>query len=122
MSVKRNVTVPPGSSYMAGMLGGSFAEPARAPARGELSLFRREILRRPHDRRRRRGAAEEVRLHLRDTPATELEVAVALALVAPRHGLAVEPRDDVVGGDARGVLREHACLRHREGYAVAHRV
>src|SRR6478672_11018685 len=112
MSVKRNVTVPAGSSCMAGLLGGSFAEPARAPGRGELGLVGRESLRRPHDRRCRRRAAEKVRLHLRDAPAAELEVAVALALVAPPELLAVEPRDDAVGGDAGRVLCEDSGLGH----------
>src|SRR4029078_645613 len=67
----------------------------------------------------RRRAAEEVRHHLRDAPAAELDVAVALALVASPEGVAVEPGDDVVGDDAGGVLREHAGLRHRDAHYIA---
>ena len=72
--------------------------------------------------RDRGRAAEEVGLDLRDAPAAELDVAVALALVAPPERLAVEPRHDVVGDDVGGVLREHARLRHRDADDVAHRV
>ena len=119
MSVKSSVTVPCGSARTGRMMTtrGAAAEPARAPGRAELGLLGRELLGRADDGRRRRRAAEEVGLDLRDAPAAELDEAVALALVAPPERLAAEPRDDVVGDDAGRVLREHAGLRHRDAHA-----
>src|SRR5947208_9332151 len=96
------------------------SEPTRTAGRGERLLVRGEGLGRADDLRRRGRAAEEVGLHLRDAAAAELDVAVALALVAPRELLPVEARRDAVGDDAGSVLREHARLRHWEAHDVAH--
>src|SRR5690242_408184 len=94
-------------------------EPPLAASRAELLLLRRELLGGLEHPRRRRRTAEEVGLYLSDHPASELDVAIARALVGRRRLTSGETRGDVVGHDARRGLGEHARLRHRQAGHVA---
>ena len=57
-----------------------------------------------------------------DLVVAELDVARAGAVVAGRLRLAADPRDQLVGHDARRALGEHAGLRRADARHVAHRV
>ena len=100
------------------MLGGSFAEPAGAPGRGErlLSAARSSDgpTISPSARARRGSWPRPSRRGRRRTRGSRCPRPRSAA-----RALAAEPRGDVVGDDAGRGLREHAGLRHREAHDVA---
>src|SRR5215467_11632394 len=87
-------------------------EPASASRRAELPLLGDELDRRLPERPGLRRTREEVDVDPPDASAAELDVAGSAAGIGPRLVATADGRDERLGDDAGGSLREDARLRH----------